>query len=136
MRVFGEQERLPNPERCFICETHPQREAGVLLVDTGFNFQPTAPNPLRGRKILCSRCVSEAANLLGFRSSDEVDEARAVLNDARDALRPIQAVVQSLAVDIDQRVSKLFNLPALDVTETSPVVKAQKEKENAEDESA
>lgn len=135
MRVIGEQERLPNPERCFICETHPQREAGVLLVDTGVNFDPPAHNPLRGRKLLCSRCVEEAAGLLGFRSSAEVDDARTALNQARDALKPIQAVVQSLAVDIDQRVDKLFNLPAISGVETSPVVLAQKEKES-ENESA
>jgi hypothetical protein len=136
MRVFGEQERLPLPERCFICETHPQREAGVLLVDTGLNFQPTAPNPLKGRKILCSRCVSEAANLLGFRTSEEVDEARDTLEAARRFLQPIQNTVQSLAKDIESRTEKLFNLPGFDSTETSPVVKEQKAKENAEDESA
>ena len=130
MRVFGEQERLPLPERCFICETHPQREAGVLLVDTGFSFQPTAPNPLRGRKILCSRCIQESANLLGMRTSEEVDDARTALNAARDYLKPLQNEVQSLAVAIDQRVNKLFNLPAIEGVETSPEVGKAKEKES------
>lgn len=128
MRVVPEQERLVPPFLCFICETHPQREAGVLVVDTGFNFDPPAQNPLTGRKLVCGRCVAEMANLLGFRSSSEVDDARRALEDARRFLQPIHSAVKSLAQDIDRRVGSI-NLPTIEGTETSPVVRDQSEKE-------
>ncbi len=136
MRVIGESEQLPAPQRCFICETHPQREYGVLLVDTGFNFDPPAPTPITGRKIVCSRCVQELANLLGYRDSDQVDEAKTALEDARRFLQPLQSTVQSLAFEIGERVDKLFNLPNIEQTETSPVVKEKREKDKETDESA
>jgi hypothetical protein len=129
MRVVPEQEQLVPPFLCFICETSPQREAGILVVDTGWNFDPPAANPLKGRKLVCERCVAQMANLLGFRSSAEVDDAKTALEDARRFLQPLQGQVASLAQDISNRMDHIYNLPAINNTETSQVVKDRREKE-------
>jgi hypothetical protein len=129
MRVVPEQEQLVPPFLCHICETSPQREAGIDVIDTGWNFDPPALTPLNGRKLVCGRCVAEMANLLGFRTSDEVDRAKKALEDARRFLQPIQGQVASLAQDISTRMDKLYNLPSIDGTETSQVVKDRREKE-------
>jgi hypothetical protein len=128
MRVIPEQERLAPPFLCFLCETSPQREVGVLVVDTQLNFDPPAHTPLNGRKLVCERCVAEMANLLGFRTASEVDDAQRALDDARSFLQPIQTQVKSLADDINRRVDGLFNLPVIENTETSQVVKDRRKK--------
>lgn len=133
MRVVNEDERLVPPFLCFICETHPQREAGILVVDTQLNFDPPAPTPLSGRKLICSRCVGELANLLGFRDTDQVDDAVRALKEARDALMPLQGVIRSLANDIESRTANLFNLPFIEQVETSQVVKDRREKKKEDD---
>ena len=135
MRVIGEQETLPAPHVCFICETSPQREAGVLVVDSGFSFNPHVVHPLKGAKLICERCVQEAANLLGYRDGDEVDAARKAIDDARAYLQPLQNTIQSLAEDLSGRVDHLFNLPDIEGTKTSKVVLDKREADK-EDESA
>lgn len=129
MRVFGDGERLVPPFLCHLCETHPQREAGVDVVDTGWNFDPPAPTPLNGRKMVCSRCVTEMANLLGMRTAEQVDDAKKALDDARKFLQPVQHQIESLAADISERVAHLFNLPTIEQVETSKVVTERRKKE-------
>lgn len=133
MRVFNKEERLVPPFLCFICETSPQREAGVHVIDTGWNFDPPAQTPLNGRKLVCERCVAAMANLLGYRSTDQVDEAVTALKDARDLLMPLQGVIRSLASDIEKRTANLFNLPFIEQTETSKVIQDEKKAEKEEE---
>jgi hypothetical protein len=128
-RVIRDDERLPQPFVCFICETSPQREAGVDVVDTGHNFEPSAPVHITGRKLICSRCVQEFANLLGFRTADEVETILSSVKDARAQLQETQNFISSLAVNISEATSGLFNLTLPDITETSPVIRERKEKE-------
>lgn len=132
MRVVPDEERLVPPFICFLCETSPQREAGVHVVDTQRNFDPPAPSPLKGRKLVCERCVEEMANLLGFRNGEQVDDAKAKLDAARAALEPIQHVIQSLAADIRSRVTNLYDLPQIEQIETSPVIVEARKKDKEE----
>lgn len=133
MRVVSDGERLVPPFLCHLCETHPQRENGVYVIDTGWNFDPPAPTPLNGRKLVCSRCVEAMANLIGWRSADEVDEAKRVLEEARQKLKPIQEVVESLAADIGERMQHIWDLPTVGGVETSKVVTERREKEKEKD---
>ena len=126
MRILPEGERLPAPSLCFICETSPQREAGVNVVQTFRQFNPPALSHLSGEKLLCERCVEEAARLLGFVRSDDVDLANRKLAEANLKFAQVNELVKSLAKGITDSVGDVTVTP-LEVIEKSPdVVKKEK----------
>jgi hypothetical protein len=87
MRVVSDQERLAPPALCFICETSPIREGErPNVVDTQRDFNPPALSHLSGRKYICERCVDEAAHLLGYVRTDELETAQNMMDQARASL--------------------------------------------------
>lgn len=107
MRVFGDEERLPAPYKCFLCETHIDREgAGTLAVDVQKNFMPPAVTGLNGRKFVCSRCVEELARLLGYVKSDEVDQWKADVEASKAQFVRFGEFIEGFANELKQTVAQ------------------------------
>ena len=127
MRVVPEGERLAPPSLCFICETSPQREVGVNVVDTQRQFNPPTLSHLAGTKFICERCVEEAARLLGFTRSDDVELANTRLEAANRLIAETQVHVASLANGIKEVLNSV-ELNPIEKTRKSPDVVEKKEK--------
>lgn len=127
MRVIPEAERLQPPFLCFLCETHIQREAGVRVIDTGRDFDPAAPVHLKGRKVVCERCVDEAARLLGYVKSEDVDMADKALQELREHTLKILPLVQGLEEDIKQRLLIIGDFAPRARTQADKVIKEERE---------
>lgn len=129
MRVVDSSERLGPPALCFLCETSPQREFGVHVVDTERDFNPPALSHLSGNKYLCERCIDEAAHLLGFVRSDEIDTANNALNNARRSLAQFSEFAKSLSQDITEGLEEVLQVLPSQLSATPKSDKVQK-KEN------
>lgn len=117
MRVVPDEENLHNQGRCFICESFLDRanDRGLKVIDTGRYFDPVYHTDLVGEKYLCSRCVEDAAHLLGFVTSDEAAEAKQALEEARRLMIPLQERVVSLTDEIAKTIHGAVDLPAFDI---------------------
>lgn len=137
MRVVAENERLAPPHLCFICEQSPIRDqANGNVVDTQRDFNPPALSHLSGRKYICERCADEAARLLGYIKSDDVDAAQTTLTNARQSIEQLTVYVQTLASEVGDRVGDVLNMlpnaPLLSTPKSENVVAPEQAQDNKE----